>query len=104
MTGWRIEGDALKWAFVSMNTTLPLKALPYAELVPHYDDWETFVVENKGSLQGAWQTCPLWNWMVTQREILTAVFESIGACLAFAWLILCIATTNWIVASIALMC
>merc|ERR1712048_514580 len=59
---------------------------------------------NKGSMQGAWQTCPLWGWMVTQREILTAVFQSIGACLALAWLILCVATTNWIMASIALMC
>merc|ERR1719282_618147 len=42
--------------------------------------------------------------MVTQREILKAVFQSIGACLALAWVILCVATTNWIMASIALMC
>merc|ERR1711904_668201 len=43
-------------------------------------------------------------WMVTQREILVAVFQSIGACLALAWLILCIATTNWMISSIALAC
>jgi hypothetical protein len=101
---WRIEGETLKWAYVSMNTTLPLTALPYAEIVPHYDDWETFVNLNKGSLHGVWQTCPMWGWMVTQREILTAVFQSIGACLALAWLILCFATTNWMIASIALTC
>jgi predicted RND superfamily exporter protein len=103
-TDWRIEGDSIKWAFVSMNTTLPLSPLPYAELVPHYNDWEAFVETNKGSLYGAWQTCPMWGWMVTQREILIAVFQSIGACLALAWLILCIATSNWIISSIALTC
>jgi hypothetical protein len=104
MSNWRIEGGALKYAFVSMNSTLDLKAMPYQQIVPHYDDWEAFVEENKGPLQGIWQTCSMWGWMVTQREILTAVFQSIGACLALAWLILCVATTNWIMASIALMC
>merc|ERR1719229_684323 len=42
--------------------------------------------------------------MVRKREILAAVFQSVGACLALAWLILCVATTNWIISSIALSC
>jgi predicted RND superfamily exporter protein len=103
-SNWKIEGDSIKWAFVSMNTTLEPRALPLAELTPVYNDWEAFVETNKGPLDGVWQTCPLWGWMVTQREILTAVFQSIGACLALAWLILSIATTNWIISSIALTC
>jgi predicted RND superfamily exporter protein len=104
MTGWHIEGGSLQWAYISMNSTLELKGMPLGDILPHYDDWENFMEENKGGIPGMWQTCGMWSWMVTQEEILKSVFQSIGACLLLAFIILSVATANWIIASIALWC
>jgi len=42
--------------------------------------------------------------MVTQQEIIKSVFQSIGTCLLLAFIILCVATSNWIIATMALSC
>jgi hypothetical protein len=104
MTEWNIEGDSLTWAYISMNSTMALKGMPLADILPHYDDWDSFLEENQGGIPGLWHTCGMWDWMVTQQEILKSVFQSIGACLILAFIILCLATLNWIIAGIALSC
>jgi len=98
-----MSGQQVKWAFVSFNSTLDSELMPLGEILPHFDDWEAFTVSHLSTLSG-FQTCQMWSWMATQQELLRSVFSSLAACLLFAWAILCIATANWIVASLSLVC
>merc|ERR1712048_330409 len=95
--------SSLQWAYVSFNSTLDLEWMPLDKIQPHYDDWEAWVSSELSVLQG-FQTCEMWGWMVTQREILKNVSSSIGVCLLFALAILCGATTNWVIACICVTC
>merc|ERR1719401_1998883 len=100
---FKVQNGQLKWAFVSFNSTLDIELMPLEEITPQYNDWETWLNNNLSTLRG-FQTCSMWSWMSTQEEILRSVFTSIGACLAITWLILILATSNWIVASMCLAC
>jgi len=102
LSQYYMEEGKLKWFYVGANSTLPWKRLSYEEIVPHYDDWDAWLERHNDF--NAYQTCGMWSWMVTQHVILSSVFTSIGACLGLAWLILCLATTNWIIATLSLIC
>merc|ERR1711920_552047 len=57
-----------------------------------------------GGAYGAYHTSALWPFMVMQETLMRSVVQSIGTCLILAWIILCLATTNWIMASLSLLC
>lgn len=99
-----LDGDGgLEWAYVSFNSTLPARALPFEEISPHFEDWEEWTDNQLTELRG-FQTNALWDWMVTQKALLTSVFSSVGTCLAFALVVLAIASTNWIIAILCVVC
>merc|ERR1719188_247302 len=82
---------------------MPPKYLPLKTVQAHYDAWSTFV-DGHVSTYGAYHTSVMWPFMVMQRSLLKSLLQSIGTCLILAWVILCLATTNWIMATLSLMC
>jgi predicted RND superfamily exporter protein len=103
MSKYYTSGDNLQWAFVTINSTMPIAALPLKETEEHYDDWSGFVAEHLKDV-GAYQTTPHWPFMVMQRTLLSSAMTSIALCLAIAWIVLCVATANWIMATLCLFC
>jgi len=88
---------------VSLNSTMPPEALPLDTAKDHYSAWSTFVDGRVGAY-GAYHTSALWPFMILQQTLTRSVAQSIGTCLILAWVILCLATTNWIMATLSLLC
>jgi hypothetical protein len=103
MSRYYLSSGELQWGYVSLNSTMPPEALPLDTAEDHYNAWSTYVDGRVGAY-GAYQTSALWPFMVMQETLMQSVAQSIGTCLILAWIILCLATTNWIMASLSLLC
>ncbi|CAK0791739.1 unnamed protein product [Prorocentrum cordatum] len=103
MSRYYLSGGELQWGYVGMNSTMPLEALPLSTSEDHYSAWSAFVDSHVGSY-GAYQTSALWPFMVMQEALMRSVVQSISTCLLLAWIILCLATANWIMATLSLLC
>jgi hypothetical protein len=103
MSRYYLSGGELQWGYVSLNSTMPPEALPLDTAEDHYGAWSTFVDGHVGAY-GAYHTSALWPFMVMQETLMRSVVQSIGTCLILAWIILCLATTNWIMATLSLLC
>ncbi|CAK0839551.1 unnamed protein product [Prorocentrum cordatum] len=103
MSRYYLSGGELQWGYVSLNSTMPPEALPLDVAEDHYSAWSTFVDGRVGSY-GAYHTSAIWPFMVLQETLMRSVVQSIGVCLILAWVILCLATSNWIMATLSLLC
>jgi predicted RND superfamily exporter protein len=92
-TGWRMEGDRMKLAWVSFNATIPL-VNTVEQANEWYRRWEDY---RKGHVEGlgGFQTTEVYVFMVTQNEMVYAALSGIFLSLFVAFAVMAITTKNW---------
>ena len=106
MTGFVLEGSVVKAAFAGFNTTVD-EGDSFKELWDFYDAGEK-ALKSARSAGGAlfsgrkpFQTMLYFDWMVASGVFLRAAAENITISLALAFVVMLVATGNWIVTVIA---
>lgn len=93
--------------FTEIRFVSPLKAaVPYNKMWPVYNKWQDELAElNKNAPDGVNKAIATggypWMWQITQRTLVSAMFQGIGIMLAVALVALTVSTHNWYVAILA---
>ncbi|XP_074662875.1 protein dispatched homolog 1-like [Tubulanus polymorphus] len=109
--GGMIYGTHLRYAAISINTTLVGSTLGYPTGLPVRDKWEQFVTEElkelPRQLRSGFQSTPsginTWHWLKVQKSLASSAINGIiiGICIAYP--ILLLATKNLFVAGFAVL-
>lgn len=104
MTGYRLTADKkkLQMAHCSFNGTIP-RQNTVEEANAWYSRWEAFR-KRHGEELGGFQTAELYDFMVTQNEMVTAAVMGVCLCTFITFIVLVIATGNWKVSALGLVC
>jgi hypothetical protein len=100
-TGWVIEGNTLKFAWIGFNATFGERP-PVKEANDLDEKWDA-LVEQYAPGTGGHKTSEVFNFMVTQNELVTAAIQGIFTSLGVAFLVLVLVTYNILIALIGLL-
>jgi predicted RND superfamily exporter protein len=102
MTGYEMKAgnSGLKFAFIGWNATFAIQNTA-KQANEWYDRWEEFF-STHGKGLGGFQTTDLYLFMVTQNEMVKGAVMGIILSIIVAFLVLLIATKNWLVATLGI--
>eukprot|EP00929_Paragymnodinium_shiwhaense_P120570 TRINITY_DN9252_c0_g1_i1.p1 TRINITY_DN9252_c0_g1~~TRINITY_DN9252_c0_g1_i1.p1 ORF type:complete len:1293 (-),score=312.13 TRINITY_DN9252_c0_g1_i1:899-4777(-) len=103
MTGFQMTSDNknIAFAFIGWNATYPMQNTA-EQANEWYDKWQTFY-DTSGKGLGGFQTAELYVFMVTQNEMVKGAVTGILLSMVVAFMVMLIATKNWIVALLGLL-
>jgi len=74
--------------------------MPLDYIEPKFNQWSKYAEDNF-DLGVPVHQCAVWNWYVTQKEMVWGVMSSVGSCAVLSWMVLAAGTANWILATFA---
>lgn len=99
-TGWVIKGDTLQFAWIGFNATFGMQPANQ-ESNDMNTRWDAFVELHAAGTGGA-KTSEIFNFMVTQNELVHAAAQGIVTSLVVAFAVLLLVTYNVLIALIGL--
>jgi hypothetical protein len=94
------------FAFISFNSSLPLKVneMTLAEMRTTMEAFQAHIDEHNAEhpYAQAMQFCLLWYFMIAGEAVVANSFSGIAISISFAFVVLCIANWNWLVAVLAI--
>mmetsp|Transcript_15367 Transcript_15367/g.33779 ORF Transcript_15367/g.33779 Transcript_15367/m.33779 type:complete len:1321 (+) Transcript_15367:59-4021(+) len=96
------QDGTFKFAFLSLNSSLPGASVNHDEQVFHHDRFEAFFEKHLTVNNQAFMAAFVFNWMTTVGTLLQNTIQSVAMALAFSWVVLVLATWNLIVGTLTL--